>query len=301
MIHGIIDIGSNTIRMAIYDIKGQQIDFLMKKKHMVGLAAYLENNVMSQAGIDKVCEVLFEFKAFLEIFHITNVDAFTTAALRNCKNSQEAVEEIIRRTGIHVEVISGDMEAQYDFVGAVHNIKEQDGVLADIGGASTELVAFQNGQIVDKISLPMGSLDFRTKYCSSVLPNEFEVRLMEEQAKKILSGAEAFASIRCRMLLGIGGTFKGTCALYNGIYNYDKKNLLMEAGALEKMIQHFSQLEEIGYKDAVLLMKQVPDRINTIVPGMVIAKVLTEHFQCQQITYSDSGVREGFIYTHLVK
>lgn len=300
MIHGIIDVGSNTIRMAIYDIRGQQIDFLMKKKHMVGLAAYLKNNRMSQAGIDKVCEILLEFKAFLEIFHITNIAAFTTAALRNCENSQEAVTEIIRRTGIHVEIISGDMEAQYDFEGAVHSIKEQDGVLADIGGASTELVAFQNGHMMNKVSLPMGSLVFRTKYCSSVLPNEFEVKLMEDQARKILAQAVDFASIRCNMLLGIGGTFKGACALYNGMYNCEKKNLVLKAEALGEMIQHFSQLEEIGYDDAVLLMKQVPDRINTIVPGMVIAKVLTEHFQCQQITYSDSGVREGFIYTHLV-
>ena len=301
MIHGIIDIGSNTVRMAIYDIKGKQIDFLMKKKHMVGLAAYLKDNVMSKAGIDKVCEVLAEFKSFLEIFHITHIAAFTTAALRNCQNSEEAVGEIIRRTGIQVEIISGDMEAQYDFVGAIHNIEECSGVLADIGGASTELVAFEDGSIVNKISLPMGSLDFRTKYCSSVLPNEFEVRLMEEKAERILAEAVDFANLRCPMLLGIGGTFKGTCALYNGIYNADKKNLVMESGAIGEMIEHFARLQEIGYDDAVLLMKRVPDRINTVVPGMVIAKVLTEHFQCQKVTYSDSGVREGFIYTHLVK
>lgn len=301
MIHGIIDIGSNTVRMAIYDIKGEQIDFLMKKKHMVGLAAYLKDNVMSKAGIDKVCEVLAEFKSFLEIFHITHIAAFTTAALRNCQNSEEAVGEIIRRTGIQVEIISGDMEAQYDFVGAIHNIEERSGVLADIGGASTELVAFEDGSIVNKISLPMGSLGFRTKYCSSVLPNEFEVRLMEEKAERILAEAVDFANLRCPMLLGIGGTFKGTCALYNGMYNADKKNLVMESGAIGEMIVHFARLQEIGYDDAVLLMTRVPDRINTVVPGMVIAKVLTEHFQCQKVTYSDSGVREGFIYTHLVK
>ena len=301
MIHGIIDIGSNTVRMAIYDIKGGQIDFLMKKKHMVGLAAYLKDNVMSKAGIDKVCEVLSEFKSFLEIFHITHIAAFTTAALRNCQNSEEAVGEIIRRTGIQVEIISGDLEAQYDFVGAIHNIEERSGVLADIGGASTELVAFEDGSIVNKISLPMGSLDFRTKYCSSVLPNEFEVRLMEEKAERILAEAVDFANLRCPMLLGIGGTFKGTCALYNGMYNADKNNLVMESSAIGEMIAHFARLQEIGYDDAVLLMKRVPDRINTVVPGMVIAKVLTEHFQCQKVTYSDSGVREGFIYTHLVK
>ncbi len=301
MIHGIIDIGSNTVRMAIYDIADGKIDFLMKKKHLVGLAAYLDNNIMTKMGIDKVCDVLFEFRAFLDIFQIDHVDAFTTAALRNCKNSKEAVEEIIRRTGIHVEVISGDMEAAYDFAGAVHNIEEQDGVLVDIGGASTELVYFRDRQIVSKISLPMGSLDFRTKYCSSVLPNEFEVGLMEKKAGQILAEAVEFADIRCVGILGIGGTFKGTCGLYNAMYNQEKKNQVISAKALGEMIAHFSKLEKIDRDNAILLMKQVPDRINTIVPGMVIAKVLTDHFQCQKITYSDSGVREGFIYTHLLK
>ena len=301
MIHGIIDIGSNTVRMAIYDIADGKIDFLMKKKHLVGLAAYLDNNVMTKMGIDKVCDVLFEFRAFLDIFQIDHVDAFTTAALRNCKNSKEAVEEIIRRTGIHVEVISGDMEAAYDFAGAVHNIEEQDGVLVDIGGASTELVYFQDRKIVSKISLPMGSLDFRTKYCSSVLPNEFEVGLMEKKARQILAEAVDFADIRCVGILGIGGTFKGTCGLYNAMYNQDKKNQVISAESLGEMIAHFSKLEKIDRDNAILLMKRVPDRINTIVPGMVIAKVLADHFQCKKITYSDSGVREGFIYTHLLK
>lgn len=301
MIHGIIDIGSNTVRMAIYDITDGKIDFLMKKKHLVGLAAYLDNNVMTKMGIDKVCDVLFEFRAFLDIFQIDHVDAFTTAALRNCKNSKEAVAEIIRRTGIHVEVISGDMEAAYDFAGAVHNIEEQDGVLVDIGGASTELVSFQDRKIVSKISLPMGSLDFRTKYCSSVLPNEFEVGLMEKKARQILAEAVDFADIRCVGILGIGGTFKGTCSLYNAMYNQEKKNQVISAGSLGEMIAHFSKLEKIDRDNAILLMKRVPDRINTIVPGMVIAKVLADHFQCEKITYSDSGVREGFIYTHLLK
>lgn len=300
MIHGIIDIGSNTVRMAIYDINAGEIDFLMKKKHMVGLAAYLDNNVMTKQGIDKVCEVLFEFKNFLDIFQIKQVAAFTTAALRNCKNSTEAVWEIIARTGIDVEVISGDKEAEYDFVGATRNIEEPDGMLVDIGGASTELVYYEDKKIISKISLPMGSLDFRTKYTSSVLPNEFEVQLMRNKAENILAEATSFSELSCPAIVGIGGTFKGTCALYNAMYNQVKSNTIMEADHLQNMIEHFSRLKEIGHDDSVLLMKRVPDRINTIIPGMVIADVLVKKFDCQKITYSDSGVREGFIYSHLV-
>lgn len=87
MLYGIIDIGSNTIRMAIYLIEGSHIEMLMKKKHTVGLAAYLKGGVMQQQGIDKAVEILNEFQDFLRSFQITQVITFTTAALRNAKNS----------------------------------------------------------------------------------------------------------------------------------------------------------------------------------------------------------------------
>ena len=94
MLYGMIDIGSNTVRMAIYRIEGTHVEMLMKKKHTVGLAAYLKDGVMQKQGIDKAVEILKEFRAFLLSFNITHVVAFTTAALRNAKNSAAAVGEI---------------------------------------------------------------------------------------------------------------------------------------------------------------------------------------------------------------
>ena len=164
MLHGIIDIGSSTVRMAIYDIHGGDIDMLLKKKHVVGLAAYVKDGVMTQQGIDKAVEILGEFVSFLHCFHITHVAAFTTAALRNAKNSREAVAEIERRTGLSIRVISGDEEATFDFIGATHAFGHESGLLVDIGGGSTELVAFAGGSIQQKVSLPLGATDFHARF-----------------------------------------------------------------------------------------------------------------------------------------
>ena len=83
MIYTIIDIGSNTIRMAVYNVQNGQMEMLIKKKYTIGLGAYIENKRMSSIGIDKACNVLNKFKIFLNNFKIDNVSAFATAALRN--------------------------------------------------------------------------------------------------------------------------------------------------------------------------------------------------------------------------
>ena len=101
MIQAIIDVGSNTVRMAIYNIENadgrQAMELLMKKKHLVRLAGFVENGIMKQAGIDEVCKVLEGYSKFLNKLGIDRVEAFTTAALRNCQNSDEAVLFTSRR------------------------------------------------------------------------------------------------------------------------------------------------------------------------------------------------------------
>ena len=300
MLHGIIDIGSNTIRMAIYLIEGSHIEMLMKKKHMVGLAGYLKDGVMQPEGVEKAVEVLKEFQAFLASFRITDVTAFTTAALRNAKNSQEAVRTIEERTGLSIRVITGDEEATFDFIGATHNLQMSAGLLIDIGGGSTEIVMYRDREIQNKTSLPIGSLAFRTKYVKDILPSMTECMDMMAEAETIIRAAVDFADVNEAMIAGIGGTFKGASALYNVMFNQPAANSRMDTKRLRTMIGTFLSDNGMTQEMAIMLMRTVPERMHTIIPGLIIAEVLARRFQSKYIIYSDSGVREGFIYDQII-
>lgn len=302
MLYGVIDIGSSTVRMAVYDISpAGGAEMLLKKKHIVGLAGYVEGGRMTQAGIDKAVEILQEFRAFLACFHIDHVCAFTTAALRNASNSREAVAEIERRTGLAIRVITGDEEATFDFIGATHGLAGESGLLVDIGGGSTELVSFAAGRIERKVSLPLGATALAARFSAEVLPSRAECAAMRAEAQEVLAGASSFARIQAPVICGIGGTFKSGLALYRAVYGKSAgDDLTMEAARLPELIERFVRDRALPQEDVVLLMRAVPDRLPTILPGLVVADVIAKRFGAQRITYSDSGVREGFIYSEII-
>jgi len=300
MLHGIIDIGSNTIRMAVYLIEGGHFEQLMKRKATVGLASYVEDGIMQPEGIDKAVETLLEYKKFLYCFKITQVTAFTTAALRNAKNSSQAVGEIEHRTGIKIQVISGDEEATLDFIGATHSLNNSSGLLIDIGGGSTEIVTYRDRQIQYKTSLPIGSLGFAKKYVSGILPTMQECMEMHGEAEATIGASADFMTISEAEIVGIGGTFKGACALNNELFNLPAVNRRLETKNIRTLISNFVSDMGMTQKMAITLMRSVPERLNTIIPGLIIASVLSRRFQSHWITYSDSGVREGYIYDQII-
>lgn len=305
MLYAIIDIGSNTIRMAVYDISvisgKEKVEMLYKDKQMVGLAAFVENSIMNRDGIEQVCKVLGKFKLFLKKLNIQHVIAFTTAALRNCSNSNEAVAEITKQTGIEIKVVSGEEEAELDFVGATHGQRAASGILVDIGGGSTELVHYNSGHIINKVSLPIGSLGYRKKYVAGLLPTEQEIQKMRAATSaEIKEKAGEFTELVFDEICGIGGTFKGTWSLYQNIIGKaNEKEGTFAAENLNSMMNRFQE-GKLDEEDTLLLLRSIPERLETVLPGMIIASVLVDIFRAKRITYSDTGMREGFIYKEII-
>lgn len=301
MLYAMIDVGSNTIRMAIYEIDGDRVEMQMKRKHTVGLASYVKDHTLQRAGIDKVVEIIQEYRNFLDDLGIHSVTAFTTAALRNAINGADAVREISHRTRTNLTIMSGDDEATFDFIGATHDLIEDTGLLVDIGGGSTEIVYFAQREIKVKVSLPIGSLNFHTRYTGShILPNAEELAEMYAEAEATVAAVQEFQAVSHAQICGIGGTFKGAMALYNAMYGLPKRNMRMELARLREILRRFLRDHELIVPDKILLMRTVPERMHTFMPGLVIADVLAKRFGTLSIIYSDSGVREGYIYSKIV-
>ena len=100
MNYGIVDLGSNSIRLSIYEVQDGQPRLLINKKEMAGLAGYVSGGILEETGIERACAALESFHEILGHFGIKEMHAFATASLRNIENRSEAVAEIARRTGV---------------------------------------------------------------------------------------------------------------------------------------------------------------------------------------------------------
>lgn len=289
---GIVDVGSNTIRLSIYHWEGQKFKLLMNKKEMAGLAGYIKNGLLSDSGILVACRVLAGFKALLNNFNIADLHVFGTASLRNIVNTEEALETIEAVTGVKVEVLSGADEAAFSFLGAtVGGGAPDSGLLADVGGGSTELVAYRDGVITSGCSLPMGSLSLFTKHVSGLFPTKEERKAIRVEVEEELEKAKT-AGLRCGHLTGVGGTFRAAAKLCNDLSGTDPDNKVIPADEIHALYKGLKKSDRDTLRQ---ILRSVPDRVHTILPGLAILKEILDTYQVSTVTVSACGVREGYL------
>lgn len=295
--YAIIDIGSNTIRLCVYKVTDVGFSLVAKKRSVAGLASYVDKKGnLREDGIKKLIAVLESFKTVYEPLKVTKVLPFATASLRLVKNKEQIVKRIQKETGLLVKVLRGSEEAKLSFEGARSNLGLKSGLLVDIGGASTELVYFKNGNLVKAYSFPLGSLSCYERYVSRVIPTRIEQERIKRDILEAMDVVDLPDAANKLPIVCVGGSVRNAGKIYQTIYGESENEMSYEN--FKDILQQF-RAEKKEYLDIIL--KVAPHRIHTLIPGMIILKTIAKYFKSKKLIISKYGIREGYFLSQLNK
>lgn len=300
MIQGVIDLGSNTIRLSIfkYDKDSNKIKLITNKKMIVGLTSYIKKGELTAIGINKVCRALEKLKISLDRFELKDYSIFATASLRNISNSEEVLNEIEKTTGMKPEIILGEEEARLDFIGAGLELKLERGILVDIGGGSTEIVLFNEGKIEKLTSIPVGALNLQNKFVKSIVPDEKEIRRMRKFIRDTLEELNWEHDNNYKYLYGIGGSARACMNVIKETKSLPLDDKSFFIGDLYELIKI---LRKEGHcPETKELYRLIPERIFSFAGGVIILREIADKFGIEKVIISKSGVREGYFIDRVV-
>jgi len=295
----VIDLGSNTIRLSVFRYEDSKKTTVIRQKEVAGLAGYIKKNQLEQVGIQKACDVLCEFKKIAARFVAENeIHAFATASLRGILNQDQVLETIQQTIGLLPELLSGEEEAQLDFIGASHFTECKDGILIDIGGASTELVRFENARLVRVASMPIGCLNLYTRFVGKIIPNGEERKKIKKEIREQLANLGWSTEYNLPLMIGVGGTVRAAHKLSCGLFSLPQDQNEMDVGFIKEILNKLKNNENEIYHT---VYKFIPERTLTIFTGLMILNEAIKRFGCESIFVSGYGVREGYFIDRILK
>lgn len=298
--YAIIDVGSNTVRLNIYRMEYGQLTQVLNRKEAVGLSSYVKNGNLMPSGIRRVSQVLKECRILVEDLQIEEVHAFATAAIRNARNCDEAVKEISKLSGLRLQVISGETEAELDFLGVFHAADHvSNGLLVDVGGGSAELVTYTAEGMSHVVDLPCGSLNTYDSHVENILPTKKERKEIKAAVLAELNKLpEDFDKGPYPMICGVGGTARAMKKLAVEMFRLPAETSSIKIKDLGKMIKRLENTKKGTVPSDALdvIVRCVPYRVRTLLPGMIILHTVAKFFGCESIEVTEAGVREGYLY-----
>lgn len=294
--YGIIDIGSNTMRLSCYKVVDKKMKYVFHKKKMVGLASYVdEENNLSEKGIKKAQETLLDFKTIITSVGLDEIYVIATASLRNINNSDTVLQVLKKNTILPIKILSEEEEAVYEFRGANANIKLKNCIMMDVGGGSTEIVFCKDSEILQTESIPIGSLNIYKNFVKGIMPTRTEIKKIYSDVKKRIKDIDCNEEVH--VALGVGGTARAIYKIQNELFQMPAKCKEVEISQLNELLTRFIEKPE----DIIKKVLQIaPERIHTIVPGLLIIKAIMERFGCENMVVSKWGVREGYVLSRLI-
>ncbi len=291
-----IDVGSNTIHIVVARATAHTLDILADEVEMVRIGeSVTASGQISQEKCDLAVSTLGQYKALAEQHEAQEIFVVATEAIRQASNSGWFIETVRQRTGLRMQLISGDAEATLTFAGAAYEAQAQlrppevIGVM-DLGGGSMELVTARWGQITWKTSVPVGSGWLHDRYLNANPPGYDEISVAETFVDTYFQGMRI--AQKPPLLIVTGGSANSLLYLTHRAFGLETSQTQLTQHDLLRCQGLLSALpaEEIAQR-----FEQPVARAQILLAGAMIISAMMARLHLSEISVSPHGIREGVL------
>src|SRR5262245_26268682 len=289
----VIDIGSNSVRLVVYEGLTRSPTPIFNEKVLAGLGReVLTTGLLAPDAVDKALAALRRFRALCDRMQVAQLWAIATAACRDAKNGKAFVAEAEGICGTKIDVLSGKREAELSALGVVSGFYKPDGIVGDLGGGSLELTEVVGQRIKGGLTLPLGGLALQDVSSKSVKKAEKIVRTTLDEAGLLEDG-------KGRTFYAIGGTWRALARLHMWQTGYPLH--VMHGYVLPaKEAFEFSNLVHRVDPEMLSQIEVVTDaRRPLLAYAALVLENLVRIARPKDVVVSALGVREGLLYSML--
>ena len=289
----IVDIGSNSIRLVVFDRVARAPMLLFNEKVLCGLGRGLdETGLLNEEGVESALVNLARFVRLAKTMGVARLDLLATAAVREAKNGSQFAASVRRRCGVPVRVLSGAEEAKYSALGVVSGIAGADGMMGDLGGGSLELVGLDHGQLGPHVTLPLGPLRVGEAALSD-----------REQARALVDGylesVPWLGDLRGRNFYPVGGAWRSLARIHMDQTSHPLhiiQQYRIDRRQAEDLMRVMARL---GRRSLAAISGLPRRRVDTLPFAALLMERLLRIARPEAVIFSAFGLREGYLYSQL--
>ncbi|MFZ6017703.1 MAG: exopolyphosphatase [Nitrospirota bacterium] len=300
-----IDIGSNTIRLLIGNVKDNRIEHVFSDRKITRLAeGVAQTGRLKDENIKASIAVLKEFSSIISGYKVRCVKAVATSALREAYNSDIFIEKVFADTGISTEVISGKKEAGLILKGLLSSIPDFSlltshfSLIIDIGGGSTEWILCKGTRPVDIGSIPIGVIKLDRSFIKTDPISEVDITELNREIVSFLDSLKIRIEKhidRNTRLIGTAGTFTTLASIDLGLETYSRERIHLHRIPLSRLQDISKKLLALTLKERKNVKGLEPERADLIIPGIQFTINIMECFKFDELTVSNYGLLEGVL------
>ncbi|GAC1622390.1 MAG: exopolyphosphatase [Bradyrhizobium sp.] len=290
----VIDIGSNSVRLVVYQAMARSLITIFNEKALCGLGREVQTTgLLAPDAVAKALTSLRRFRALCRVMKVGRVHAIATAACRDASNGPEFINRAERICGVRIQILSGPLEAKLSALGVVSGIHKPDGIVGDLGGGSLELIDLHGSRIRQGVTLPLGSLALQDLSHKSP-------KRAERIVKTELSDVVQLKSGRGRAFYAVGGTWRALARIHIIQSGYPLGVMHGYSISAAEALGFARRLRRLASQNMLADIEAIADARR---PLLTYAALVLEHVilvaKPKTIVFSTFGVREGLLYSRL--